>query len=291
MIEFATHDNYSEIIKLWEICFGDRESYIKNFLDCLLTTENCLVYKENSAICAMLFTLKGDLVAGGSRSSAFYIYAACTKPSYRNRGIMSRLIDYATEYACKNGIEFLCLVPANESLFDYYAKLGFQIAFKRKELMINRSVLNLIADKDSESHSPDMTEIADLRDNALSSIDYFSWGADVVAYSIIENREAGGISVFASHNGSLVGYAIFSESDDTVNVKEFCTLEGHTGHVMNILLQASNKNLFYFHLPVDFPFSTDDLSVTNNGMALPLSSKAKQTLERIRNAYIGLTLE
>ncbi len=291
MIEFASHDNYSEVIELWHICFGDRESYIKNFLDCLLTPENCLVYKDDSTICAMLFLLKGDVVTGGSRFGSFYIYAACTKPSHRNRGIMTRLIGYASEYACKNGIEFLCLVPANESLFDYYSKLGFQIAFNRKELTISRTVLNLISDKGSVYHSPDMKEIANFRDNALSPHDYFSWGADVIGYSIKENRNAGGISVFASQNGSLVGYAIFSESADMITVKEFCTLEGHTGHLVNVLLKSSSKDIFRFLLPVDFPFSTDDMSISNNGMVMPLSSKAKQTLERIRNAYIGLTLE
>jgi hypothetical protein len=58
-----------------------------------------------------------DCTADGVKLS--YIYAACTAERYKNKGLMTSLIDYCHE----NGIK-VCLIPASDSLIDYYSNRG-----------------------------------------------------------------------------------------------------------------------------------------------------------------------
>ena len=48
-----------------------------------------------------------------------------TKYSHRGKGYMKELLDFSYKYCQENGFDFLFLVPAETSLFDYYAKCGF----------------------------------------------------------------------------------------------------------------------------------------------------------------------
>lgn len=291
MIEFAKRDDYINIIKLWNICFGDDEIYIRKFLEKLFTPNNCLIYTVNSEIYAMLFLLSGNVVSGGNRYSSYYVYAACTVPEFRKRGFMSKLVEYAVDYSKLTNTDFLCLVPANDHLFDYYFNLGFKKAFKRKDLLLDRSILNLISDKQSVECFPSAQEIRAVREKSLSLTDYFSWGTDVIEYSIAENENLGGTTVYAKCGDDLVGYALFFKSNEKIIIKEFCALNGHIGSVINMLLNSSNEEKFYFSIPVDFPVSSDNLTVRDNGMALPISAHAKNAFDLMKNAYIGLTLE
>ena len=84
------------------------------------------------------------------------------------------------------------------------------------------------------------------------------------------------------------------KSEPFLKVYEFVS-EGPKGQIKKMVQYTDTRTENVYNLAFgDYDEETksiNDLSVTNNGMALPVSSKAKQTLERIRNAYIGLTLE
>ncbi len=70
---------------------------------------------------SMLFALPCKLKIGNTERNGSYIFAAATLKSARGKGYMSRLIDYVSSQ--ENG--FLFLRPANESLIEFYKKLGF----------------------------------------------------------------------------------------------------------------------------------------------------------------------
>ena len=53
--------------------------------------------------------------------------------NYRKNGIMSGLLSYACKIAKERNADFLFLKPANEKLFSYYRKNGFEDAFYRAE--------------------------------------------------------------------------------------------------------------------------------------------------------------
>ena len=106
MVNFVTDKN--KIIELWQEAFGDSRGEILYFKD-NLKNGKCIGISEVDELASMLFLVKCNF---GS-----YIYAACTRKKYRGGGYMTQLLDYA-----KDNESSLCLIPASDSLVDFYYK-------------------------------------------------------------------------------------------------------------------------------------------------------------------------
>lgn len=77
------------------------------------------LYRENGRAVNMICTSRitdGEL-------DAEYIFAVCTKPEYRNRGIFSKQLDTVI------GNKACVLIPENESLFSFYERFGFSAIY------------------------------------------------------------------------------------------------------------------------------------------------------------------
>lgn len=109
MVNFVTDKN--KIIELWQEAFGDSRGEILYFTD-NLKNGKCIGISEVDELASMLFLVKCNF---GS-----YIYAACTRKKYRGGGYMTQLLDYT-----KDNESPLCLIPASDSLVDFYYKHGF----------------------------------------------------------------------------------------------------------------------------------------------------------------------
>ncbi|MBU3806497.1 MAG: GNAT family N-acetyltransferase [Candidatus Fournierella pullistercoris] len=71
-------------------------------------------------LCAVPVTLNG-------RKGAYY-YGVCTDKSQQGKGIMSQMLKEVGEVLKGQGYAFATLIPASESLFDFYAQRGFEKA-------------------------------------------------------------------------------------------------------------------------------------------------------------------
>lgn len=77
------------------------------------------LYRENGRAVNMICTSRitdGEL-------DAEYIFAVCTKPEYRKRGIFTKHLDAVI------GNKACILIPENESLFDFYERFGFSAIY------------------------------------------------------------------------------------------------------------------------------------------------------------------
>lgn len=110
--------NDSDLITdLWKEAFSDSDEDILYFLqNC--KNKKCLGFFDGDLLCSMLFLIECTL--NGEKS--YYIYAACTYKSRRNRGDMSALLDY-----CKKNYDSICLIPADNGLINFYKKRGLNI--------------------------------------------------------------------------------------------------------------------------------------------------------------------
>lgn len=119
--------DYAKYKELYLLCFTedteeDAELLFKNVLSkAKLISEN---YKNGSPI-AMLFLMDANIIQNGKALDYYYLYAACTHPSYRGKGIMGNLLERAKETAIKDKKLGIFLKPANPPLFNFYAKSGF----------------------------------------------------------------------------------------------------------------------------------------------------------------------
>lgn len=107
----------AEITKLWQAVFGDTAEDIAFFLDNCVH-KRCLGAFAEGGLVSMLFLVECEYC---SKSGA-YIYAVCTAEKYRKQGLCALLINKAKSL----GYDFLWLIPADEKLFGYYSKFGFE---------------------------------------------------------------------------------------------------------------------------------------------------------------------
>ena len=289
-IGFAEQSEKEILAELRKICFGDEDEYISGFFENRFNPKETLVIREDKTVCSMLFLLPGEVKADGEVFSAAYLYGACTHPDYRSNGYMGELLDAAKEHCSKQGIDFICLVPAQESLFSYYAKHGYKNAFEEKTLFLSHRQLRFVADEEAKIGELTADEMFKVRSAALSSCDCFAWGKEALKYAILENRLGDGKDVACFEDGRCVAYALFYEENEKLIVRECAARRGAFGALAKALLDSTSCDVFFFRLPLMFPLSADEFKTRYNAMMLPLNSVARAGMENMQNAYMGLTL-
>ena len=110
-------DDREQIISLWSAVFGDSREDIEFFLD-ECRNKRCLGFFADGTLVSMLFLVDCKYAEYNGQ----YIYAVCTDESFRKRRYSSQLITEAK----KQIKDFLWLIPANDGLFSFYAKHGFE---------------------------------------------------------------------------------------------------------------------------------------------------------------------
>ncbi|MBE7011472.1 MAG: GNAT family N-acetyltransferase [Ruminococcaceae bacterium] len=127
MIEFASEKYREGIIALWQEAFCDEEEFINGFLDNMKYCENMLIYREQSSVFGMVTML--PVFCGENKGR--YIYAVATSEKQRGKGICKNIMKAVDEFIIKEKEKFAILVPAGESLFEFYKKMGYnQIVYK-----------------------------------------------------------------------------------------------------------------------------------------------------------------
>ncbi len=141
MIEHYEKKYEAEVITLWQEAFGDTSEVAREYILHILKSGEMLLYKENEAVLAMLSLLPVSC----KEKKGSYVYAVATTSDRRGEGICKRLMRFAEEMALSRGEDFLILVPAEKSLFEFYKRLGYcetvfaprQRSFKETSQMIN----------------------------------------------------------------------------------------------------------------------------------------------------------
>ncbi len=91
--------------------------------------------REDGKIASFLFAIPFSAKVKGKEYRAVYVYGVGTVPEARGKGYMKEVFLKMEEYFGKE-IDFYYLVPASESLFSMYEKLGYETAFFLKKEML-----------------------------------------------------------------------------------------------------------------------------------------------------------
>ena len=117
---------------LWHRVFGDYYSYISIlFKEDYDNSILCFGELDNENVISAFYLLKNTLNFNGKIYNGFYLYAAATLPEYRGKGTMSALIREAQDFCKAEGYDYISLLPAEESLYDYYGRFSFETAMYR----------------------------------------------------------------------------------------------------------------------------------------------------------------
>ena len=132
MIRKATAQDMSALSALAGRVFGDSAAFCKLALETLAGVENIRLDEENGTVASMALAVPVTL---GDKKGA-YLYMLATDPVYRSQGRMTAMLEHLKQEGREAGLDFLCLLPASDSLFDFYAARGFETAFYRQEYTV-----------------------------------------------------------------------------------------------------------------------------------------------------------
>ena len=125
---------------LWDKCFSEED---KRFVDFYFEkryneNDNIFIEKDGKVISALQI-ISYPFSYYGKTIGCSYLSGCCTDPDYRSQGLMNDLIIKALKQAKNNGACFASLIPASESLFNYYAGTNFVTTFDYSKIRINLS--------------------------------------------------------------------------------------------------------------------------------------------------------
>ncbi len=116
MVELASISDKYELTNLWQEVFDEDENVCAYFFRNVFNETITPIIRKNGKIVSAMFLIPCKI----GEFKGKYVYCAMTKKEHRGKGYMKELL--AKNYDC----DFLALVPAENSLFDYYAKCGFE---------------------------------------------------------------------------------------------------------------------------------------------------------------------
>lgn len=282
IFRLSNRNDIPGIIKLWNEAFGDSEKEIRFFLDNKYIPENTLIIEENGETASLLFLLDGNMKINGSIYPSYYLYAACTDNRFRGRGFMAYLLKKANETANSRNKDFICLMPGEKSLFDFYEKHGYKTVFNKKVLTIIRKNCNI----NSLSDNSDNICFEELRNNAFSRFDYFEWDNSSIEFASAHNKMYHGATLSMCN-----GYVLYSVNNDVCTVKEFAFTEEDFDYGLQILLNSVNCEIIKINLPSQYKTEIGETEICPSAMIYPLNPTAENVADSLKNAYLGLTLD
>lgn len=241
------------IQEIWQTCFGDEEAYIEFYLEHRMTKENMLVIHADGRPVSMASFLPVQYLCQGEYLDARYVYAVATLPEYRGRGFASKILTFAKE----KYDEPLILAPAEESLMQYYERLGFKRAFPDTRRTVDSDVQALEV-KESEPflclEPITAEEYLAVRDAKCAREGYVRWDKDAIAYAMELGESCGGsaVAVTCEDDRSRAeqpgerDILMYDKEDDTLTILETTLREDCLAKIIpQLLAETGAKRAVY----------------------------------------------
>ena len=87
-----TLEKKMKVKELWQLCFHDDERFVNLLFDNLYRDENTVCFEKGGEVTTALQMLPYRMSFGETSLDVSYISGAATRPEYRNRGLMGRLL-------------------------------------------------------------------------------------------------------------------------------------------------------------------------------------------------------
>lgn len=129
MFRPATKQDRPGITALWGEAFGDAKEAVDDFFAAFPHCRSYVAEEDGRVVC-MVHALP-QILRAQTDVPAAYLYAVATAKEFRGQGLCSRLMAFAEADLQKNGFVCAVLTPGEQSLFEFYEKLGYETAFTR----------------------------------------------------------------------------------------------------------------------------------------------------------------
>lgn len=125
---FSVPDLRLKLKKLWKDAFGDDDAYVDSFFSCFAPERYAHFLSLNDRIVSVLYALPYRVhLQDGRELPAAYIYAVATDEKFRGCGYMSQLMRCVHARLRAQGCAAALIIPAEQWLWSYYAKFGYDV--------------------------------------------------------------------------------------------------------------------------------------------------------------------
>lgn len=122
-IDYPNQAQTEALRQLWKEAFDDKDSFMDTFFMHGFASDRCRCISDKDRVVAALYWF--DCSVNGHPLA--YLYGIATDKAYRNSGFCRSLLENTHNHLNDLGYAGTVLVPAEESLFHMYEKLGYQI--------------------------------------------------------------------------------------------------------------------------------------------------------------------
>lgn len=112
----------AQLEALWQEAFGDGREQTQLFFNTAFRPERSLCIELDGSIVAALYWM--DCADGCGKLA--YLYAIATAAAHRGKGLCRALMEKTHGLLAQQGYSGAVLVPAEESLFSFYERLGYK---------------------------------------------------------------------------------------------------------------------------------------------------------------------
>lgn len=122
-------DRKKQIRTLWRKCFDDGDEFVEFYFEKVYRDEYALSLECEGRVVSALQMIPYRMIWCETEITVAYISGACTDPEERGKGLMGELLRKAFREMRERGYDITALIPAGESLFDYYRAYGYTEVF------------------------------------------------------------------------------------------------------------------------------------------------------------------
>ena len=125
LIRAADSGDTGQLVTMWQDIFGDPPALIEDFLSLLPRMGSGCVAERGGKILGAAYLIHGFTLScpGAIPKRCGYLYAVAVDRSARHCGLGRMVSRGAGRLGRQNGIEILCTLPAEESLYRWYDEI------------------------------------------------------------------------------------------------------------------------------------------------------------------------
>ena len=269
-IRFPFESEYENLKELWQTSFDDSKESLDCFFRNTVSPDRVLAIFENNKPVSALYMLESEIIKDNKTYSAYYIYAVCTHPDFRGKGLMKSLFEELFKEAKSRNIDYLFLVPEEDYLFKIYGKLGFKNGFSYSSKILFKRDFNNIQNIENQKliyktyrkcieENKKNVPVAVLKETTFNS--FFSSVSGEVEAVFVENE----------------GYALYEETEEKLTVFE---LFGNENLLLNAVFNNTQREEIIYRqvanensIPYGMFYKLNDVPEIQNGFfGIPYSN-------------------
>ena len=233
----ARAEELPRIREIWKTVFGDDDTFIDRFLEaCPL--ERIQVLLEEGTVQSFLALLPATLVLPDAEPAKLdYVYALCTHPDWRGRGLGGQILNYADYFSRTRWARVICTVPAEESLHQgFFKRWGYREGFTTYVTGVDTAALPGVGEADAIA-ALDAAEYNRQREKLLSGLAHVAYPDAALELQRYICHSSGGDLCRVTVDG-VTGVAAVEMENGRALVRELLIRPDLTGRALALIARA-----------------------------------------------------